>query len=351
MRCPTCGAENLNGAKFCSGCGKEFSQDLQQNNQYTQPQSNYNQTQSGYAQQSNNYNQSQNSYAQSQNNYNQPLNNNYNGSNYNYNNPNNSDKTKKIIIIVCAVVALLVVAGFAYKQIRLYIVDKEIQKDAENLGTLDDTETNNSSNNNATTVKYSVGDAVTLLDGSNWHVVGYNSQNQVILLLDTLVKENYGYGSDGSATSQQYANSNIKKYLEETYLPSLKSALANKGGSTSNIKVRLLTVDEYMSIIDQEFASDYMSSTVKFNSTVNTCEVVSWLGLTDSFWTMNNVREYDSSSTRYGAYAVKKYSSSSCSGYSLMIWSDYSAKDGAVNYTGSFFGVRPVIETDSSNIK
>ena len=168
----------------------------------------------------------------------------------------------------------------------------------------------------------------------------------------TLAKEKTGYGEDGTESSQQYDNSLVKKYLEENYLPTLKTSLQSKGGNVSNLKVRLLKVDEYLKISDSRFSYDYMSSFTNFNLDVDPCDVSNWLTLTSTFWTMNNVREFDSTSKWYGAYAILVTESTICSnGHSMALWSDYSAKGGAVGFTGSYFGIRPVIETDSSNIK
>ena len=60
---------------------------------------------------------------------------------------------------------------------------------------------------------------------------------------------------------------------------------------------------------------------------------------------MSNIKEYNASSDRYGSYAILVGDSS------VSVWTDYSAKDNAEGYKGAYLGVRPVIETTTSNLK
>ena len=223
-------------------------------------------------------------------------------------------------------------------------IDINTNSNSSSSNTKSSTSTN-TDKSTSVTKSYKVGDAVTLLDGSKWHVLS-TSGNNITLLLDELVANNRGYSDNGADEyHQKYENSDVKKYVEETYLPSLKTSLEKYNGDTTNLKARLIKADEFLSITGQDYGSQYLFSKTKFDATKEQTDSEKWLSLTDSFWTMNNVRDVDSSNTRYGAYAVK------ISNGTVMLWTDYSAYNNATGFTGSFFGIRPVIETTIKNIK
>lgn len=228
-------------------------------------------------------------------------------------------------------------------------------------------------NNNEQT-QYKVGDAVKLLDDSDWHIISIDGDN-VTLLSDTLAKESSGYGVSATAEDQKYENSIIKEYLEDTYLPTLKSGLSSNGGNITNLKVRLITADEFLSLSDSEF---YVSP----DKTISTCwstsgkyydlsdedysnipSSSSFLVMTPSYWTMTNYRDYaynnpkcdqqyvSKDSGYYGAYYVEVSPSTfdENAGH-VGLDMDINAIGGWASY-GTSLGIRPVIETTVKNIK
>ena len=156
---------------------------------------------------------------------------------------------------------------------------------------------------------YNVGDSITLVDGTKWHVISYSGSdsNELTLFSDYFVKtdgtqyqswdlgyldeigfasgeEYYGTFDDGSRhnsnnTFCQFANnedrtdipcnvyskvdgtlqrgsrsgtvsedSYIKKYVDTKFLPNFINNLNNNKGLTSTISARLITIDEIASI-------------------------------------------------------------------------------------------------------
>lgn len=382
MKCQRCGAENQEGHIYCSTCGAQVqSNNVEQYNQMVNniqnevPSNSVNEniiTNSTYSTQ--NVQQTPNvSYSTSQNNINNQGVTNYSNSTNQVQNANKkSMKNLIIIIIIIVVVAALALLGkYLYDQYKLKQIDKELQDKVDNIGTIDPIggnssgSTSNEKEDNKNT-SYNVGDAVTLVDGSNWHVIGFNG-DQVVLLSDTLTKESTGYGNDASEISQKYENSVVKQYLEETYLPSLKTSLQSKGGNISNLKVRLITVDEYLKLSGSKFyiSSDSSISECWFTNNGNYdlsneyySDVPSYLAMTSSYWTMDNYKDYTNNNSScksdngyFGAYYVEISTSAfdENSGRIQLNMDGYAI--GQVNSYGTFLGIRPVIETDISNIK
>ena len=153
---------------------------------------------------------------------------------------------------------------------------------------------------------YNVGDSITLVDGTKWHVISYSGSdsNELTLFSDYFVKtdgtqyqswdlggskstvgfgpgeEYYGSFDDGSRNNQNNTfcltgnydgtcnvyskvdgtltkgnksgtvndDSYIKKYVDTKFLPKLINNLNNNKGLTSAISARLITIDEIASI-------------------------------------------------------------------------------------------------------
>lgn len=251
----------------------------------------------------------------------------------------NQNKKPNIILIIS-----LVVAGLAICALVAIFVIKPLLSDKPKNNSRDNGTVENGNTNEEETKTYEVGEQVTLLDDSSWHVISSNGK-KVTLLLDKLVADKMGYGASASEEHQKYENSNVKKYVEETYLSELKKSLKKYNGDTTNLKARLITMNEFLQLAGQKMVSDGMYSNVDFDRTDEQVKNQEWLKLTGTFWTMSNVKDYNPSYDRYGAYAVLVRDGT------ILLWSDYSAKNNAEGYTGSYFGIRPVIETTTNNIK
>lgn len=305
MKCLKCGAENAENSQFCLSCGNPL-----QNNQMPQQQ-NYNQPMQGQMQ----YNQQMN--------YQQPK------------------KSHTGIIVICSIIGVVLLLSVIFTPIMLNIINK-----AKN-GELSDqnsgiTEESTGTSTSTKKDKYELADAVTLVDGSKWHVLGYNESGQLILLSDELAKETTGYGKSGAAEDQKYENSLIKDYIDNTYLPALKKSLTKAGGNTKNLTARIISVDEVFEYAQLEFTSNSCyNATAKENSSLlysgyvcmngNSLSSECWshynekekknarithmFAMTKNYWTSSNVTDYaecktvDQSSYSkiedYGAFYVK----------------------------------------------
>lgn len=257
--------------------------------------------------------------------------------------PNQNKKNKLVLIISLIAAGLVICVLVAIFVIKPLISDKTSNNTQDNGTTTEKSNTIKEIPKKVTKT-YKVGEQVTLLDDSSWHVISTDG-DKVTLLLDKLVADNMGYGDGADEFHQKYENSNVKKYVEETYLPELKSSLEKYKGDTTNLKARLITMNEFLKLAGQKMANDGMYSNIDFDRTEEQKNNLEWLKLTGPYWTMSNVKEYNPSYDRYGAYAVLVRDGT------ILLWSDYSAKDNANGYTGSYYGIRPVIETTTSNIK
>ena len=259
---------------------------------------------------------------------------------------NKSNNKRPLIIVLCILGAILItVLGYnIYKQVLLHITDNKVKEELNNIDDFDSISNEDVTENKKTV--YEEGNAVTLVDGSNWHVVSYDKENKkIVLLLDSLLLDNMPYGPDSNASSQMYENSNIKQYIENTYLPQIQQSINLNGGDSSNISARLLTSDEYLKLTGDIFSNNnYNMSSINFNRTSKNEDNIKWLAMTSTFWTMSNIKNYTNTKF-YGAYAVFVASDNAVS-----LYSDYSAQEGTM-FKGSYYGVRPVIETTIKNIK
>lgn len=322
MFCSKCGNPIPLDSEFCNKCGEKIQK--------------YNNNE-----ENNNINQEFN---------NNPVNNFNNSSIQTNNNGYNKLPNKNVLIIIGCIIGAIVLIFIGYNvfnQIRLHIIDNKVQEEANKLGDIDDFDTNKSNNSSSSQNNkrdYEVGDAVKLVDGSSWHVIGKKSDNELILLSDILAKDSSPYGSDASQESQKYENSVVKQYIEGTYLPTLRQSLLENNGDISNLNARLITANEYLNLTGDDLSEDYMSSNFNFSSTDKQRENKKWLSLTKSFWTMSNIREY-TNSERYGAYSIL------VNGSTISLCNDYAAKGNAQGFIGSSYGIRPVIETSIENIK
>lgn len=204
---------------------------------------------------------------------------------------------------------------------------------------------------------YKVGDAVTTVDGSKWHIIGVSGDN-VTLLLDELVVEETGYGNSASAEDQKYVNSKVKKYIDETYKPEITSKIDNAGGDSSNVVVRIMSMDDYLDITKQKFADNYLSTSytvAAYDDVDQVCKMMDILALTKSFWTSSNVRDYNSSSSYFGVLYIKRADQKFDYFCNKTMYETYAiidtSSDSAYQMGATFIGIRPVIETPTSNLK
>ena len=96
---------------------------------------------------------------------------------------------------------------------------------------------------------YEVGDKVTLVDGSTWYVARKTGQvdSMVTLYSDTIVTRRV-YDSISTTKYNPLSSTNIGYYIQNTYLPSIKSALSTAGGNVTGLSARLLSADEALDL-------------------------------------------------------------------------------------------------------
>lgn len=351
MKCLNCGAENQEGSKFCLNCGNSLEQPVQQPIEQPVQQPMYQQP--VYQQQ--------------------------------------PKKSKKGLIIGLSVgggVLLLVIVVL----VLFFVVLKGAKKGLDNLDiqlgdgvtivTDDDKDNIKGETSKNESSKYEMGNPVTLVDGSKWHVLEYDGKDKVTLILDKLVVEEIGYGKSASIEDQHYENSKVKDYLENTYKPELEKSLKSNGGTTKDLVVRTLSAEEFIKYSGENWGiycyNTVLADTYTFYYVENgkfkeyytyegadklTVEdkFVATLALTGNFWTMSNVDERTSSECiiedRYhGAYYVKtkntEYGESMSSDADLsMDWEGVYYDSGENFGDGTSAGIRPVIETSIKNIK
>lgn len=367
MKCLKCGMENKEESKFCLNCGNNLEQQSQQQNmqQPVQPQQMVNQpmyTQPAYNQQ-----------------------------------PKKSNKGLIIglsvgggvllLIIIVVVIVFNFIHG-AKKALDNVEIDSNItingnddKKDTKNDTKKD---TKKDTKNDKKTSAYSIGDPVTLVDGSKWHVLEYDGKDNITLMLDELAVEETGYGKSAAAEDQKYEKSLVKDYLENTYKPELEKSLKENGGTVKNLTVRTLKAEEYIEksgkswgekcyydvnvfvselyyIDDGEFKEFYTSDS--FEKLTDQDKFISILTLTGNFWTMSNIEERTNAdcevaSGYHGAYYVKtsstEYDDNSILSHTKLSidWEAYyTSSGGHVGDRGTSAGIRPVIETSIKNIK
>ena len=181
MKCLKCGMENKEESKFCLNCGNNLEQQMQQTNQQNMQQP-----------------------VQPQQMVNQPV----------YAQPVYNQQTKKsnkgliiglsvgggvlLLIIIVVVIVFNFIHG-AKKALDNIEVDDNI--------TINGNDDKKDTKDDKKTSAYSIGDPVTLVDGSKWHVLEYDGKDNITLMLDELVVEETGYGKSAAAEDQKYENS------------------------------------------------------------------------------------------------------------------------------------------------
>ena len=96
---------------------------------------------------------------------------------------------------------------------------------------------------------YEVGDKVTLVDGSTWYVAKKTGQvdSMITLYSDTIVTRRV-YDSISTTKYNPFSSTNIGYYIQNTYLPSIKTKLSTAGGNVTGISARLLSADEALDL-------------------------------------------------------------------------------------------------------
>ena len=117
-------------------------------------------------------------------------------------------------------------------------------------------------------------------------------------------------------------------------------------------------MDDYLSITMSKFDDNYYttSHTVDaYDNVDEVCKMIDILALTKSFWTSSNVRDYNSSSTYFGVIYIKRGAEKHDYFCDKTMPETYaivdSATDGTYQMGATLVGIRPVIETPSSNIE
>ena len=96
---------------------------------------------------------------------------------------------------------------------------------------------------------YEVGDKVTLVDGSTWYVAKKTGQvdSMITLYSDTIVTRRV-YDSISTTKYNPFLSTNIGYYIQNTYLPSIRTKLSTAGGNVTGISARLLSADEALDL-------------------------------------------------------------------------------------------------------
>ena len=94
--------------------------------------------------------------------------------------------------------------------------------------------------------EYSIGEEVTLVDGSRWYVVNDSGSDEELITLFAAnsIADCAQFDTSGSVYNSQ-STTNVGYCLNNTYLNDLKSSLVDANGNTSGLAVRLLTSNEY----------------------------------------------------------------------------------------------------------
>ena len=192
------------------------------------------------------------------------------------------------------------------------------------------------------TETYKIGDSVTLLDDSTWHVIKNVSKNEatVMLLKDTNIdtrafdSENLRSGSNNSYCDDDvhgcnmYQNngstvmtdSEIMTWLNNDYLTSLKTTITNNGGTIEDLTVTLPSMEE--------LATANKNVSKKFNQTIF---------------------EFD----KDYLYSTSYWTRSASKTNSTYVWyvNSNTGKSATAYANNSTIGVRPVIVTSKLNLK
>lgn len=268
----------------------------------------------------------------------------------------NKPKSNKIGLIIALVAVLLILATV----VVLFATGiLSIEKSDNNTKDNNVQEVNNGGQGKVEEVKktFNLGDAVTTVDGSKWHVIGTKGDT-VTLLLDELAVEETGYGQSASPEDQVYSNSTVKKYIDETYMPKLTTNIDAAGGDSSKIEGRVITAKEYLDLTKTSFNDNYTSTsyvTEAYENKDQVCKMLDIMSLTKSFWTATNVKELDTTSKFYGVIYIYHESGKFSYFCNKDMEGNFAVVDLATNsdaqLNATFVGIRPVIETPSVNIK
>ena len=96
---------------------------------------------------------------------------------------------------------------------------------------------------------YEIGDKVTLVDGSIWYVTGKTGQlDSMITLYSSTILKTGAFDTSGSTKYNPLSSTNVGYYIQNTYLPSIKTKLSTAGGNVTGISARLLSADEALDL-------------------------------------------------------------------------------------------------------
>ncbi len=189
--------------------------------------------------------------------------------------------------------------------------------------------------NNPTTpptyTSYTLGDKVTLVDGSTWYVTKTSdSKESLVTLISAHTVDstgavhagstyNHAFDTTGSTYYDTSSNTNIGYFIDNSVLPKIKSSINAAGGSSTYTKARLITLTEFYNLAS------------KFGSTSGT-----WR---NEFWDVS------------GSFLTMEHSTSS-GGCVYLIATSTSTQPNPSCLSGVRNGlVKPVIITEKSNVK
>jgi len=93
---------------------------------------------------------------------------------------------------------------------------------------------------------YYIGETVSLLDGSVWHVIKDSGENEEYVTL--LASDSYGeyaFDGDGKTAYNTEKSNNLAYILNNTILPQIKNKMSQNNENSTGTTIRLLTRDEY----------------------------------------------------------------------------------------------------------
>ncbi len=96
---------------------------------------------------------------------------------------------------------------------------------------------------------YEVGDKVTLVDGSTWYVARKTGQvDSMITLYSNTILKTGAFDTSGSTQYNPLSSTNVGYYIQNTFLPSIKSSLSTAGGNITGMSARLPSADEVVAL-------------------------------------------------------------------------------------------------------
>lgn len=100
--------------------------------------------------------------------------------------------------------------------------------------------------------EYKLGDKVTLKDGSKWYVVNETGTNEELVTLWSETQETGVQYSLASDNNSDYSVSEVRRYLENAVLPTIKTSLDNSSGDSTGTTIRLLSAEEITRFINKK---------------------------------------------------------------------------------------------------